>query len=214
MVKKSYNHSHREDTVKKMERTLMGKEVIHEIRVPYAKNTPVGNVVVASISRAGFERISRIPESEIFVTSISEIEHVISELSEPTERDKERELEEIRQVIQPKYYEYADVFSKIRSDTLPPHRKGVDHKIKLEEKATPGYCPLYKMSMEQLEAAKTYIYENLHKGFIVPSNAPFASPILMAKKADGGLRFCVDFRKLNSVIKKDLYPLPLIDEMM
>jgi hypothetical protein len=90
----------------------------------------------------------------------------------------------------------------------------VDHKIELEEKATPGYCPLYKMSMEQLEAAKTYIYENLHKGFIVPSNAPFASPILMAKKADGGLRFCVDFRKLNSVTKKDLYPLPLIDEMM
>jgi hypothetical protein len=90
----------------------------------------------------------------------------------------------------------------------------VDHKIELEEKATPGYCPLYKMSVEQLKAAKTYIYENLHKGFIVPSNAPFASPILMAKKADGGLRFYVDFRKLNSVTKKDLYPLPLIDEMM
>jgi hypothetical protein len=55
------------------------------------------------------------------------------------------------------------------------------------------------MSLEELEAAKKYITENLHKRFIVLSSASYVSPILMASKPGGGLRFCVDFRKLNSV---------------
>lgn len=70
------------------------------------------------------------------------------------------------------------------------------------------------MSVEHLVAAKKYIHDNLQKGFIVPSSAPYASPILLAKKPGGGLRFCVDFRKLNSITKKDIYPLPLIDELI
>lgn len=77
-----------------------------------------------------------------------------------------------------------------------------------------GYGPLYKMNAEELEAAREYIIDNLHKGFIVPSNAPFASLILMAEKPGGGLRFCVDYWKLNTIIKKDCYPLPLIDEVL
>jgi hypothetical protein len=69
------------------------------------------------------------------------------------------------------------------------------------------------MTERELEAVKDYITENLDKGFIVPSNAPYASPILMVKKADGGLRFYVDYRKLNALSRKDVYPLPLIQEV-
>lgn len=79
---------------------------------------------------------------------------------------------------------------------------------------TVGYEPLRKMSLEEAEAAREYILENLEKGFISPSDAPWASPILMAKKPGGGLRFCVDYRKLNSITEKDRYPLPLIDETL
>lgn len=60
---------------------------------------------------------------------------------------------------------------------------------------------------------KQYLEANLDKGFIVPSAAPFASPVLVARSA-GKLRFCVDYRKLNAMSKKDRYPLPLIDELM
>jgi hypothetical protein len=63
-------------------------------------------------------------------------------------------------------------------------------------------------------AIKEYLLENLDKGFIVPSLAPFASPILFVKKPDGSLRFCVDYRKLNQLTKKDQHPLPLIDETL
>jgi hypothetical protein len=55
------------------------------------------------------------------------------------------------------------------------------------------YCLLYKMSLEELEAAKQYIQENLDKGFIVPSQAPFALPILIVRKHDGALHLCVNY---------------------
>ena len=77
-----------------------------------------------------------------------------------------------------------------------------------------GFSPLYQQSAAELEEVKRYLAENLHKGFIEPSQAPFTSPILFVKKPNGSLRFCIDFRKLNSLTKKDRYPLPLIEETL
>ena len=50
---------------------------------------------------------------------------------------------------------------------------------------------------------KEYLLENLYKGFIMPSSSPFASPMLFVAKPNGGLRFYVNYYKLNSLIKKD-----------
>ena len=70
------------------------------------------------------------------------------------------------------------------------------------------------MTMAELETVKKYLVNNLEKGFIAPSQAPFAAPILFVKKANGSLRFCIDFRKLNQITRKDQYPLLLIDETL
>ena len=104
-------------------------------------------------------------------------------------------------------------FSKQESDTLAPHRI-IDHKIELTGDHTLGFCHLNKHSVEELETMRDYLTANLGKGFVVNSKAPFASPVLFARKPDGSLRFCVDYRKLNALTKKNRYPLPLIDETL
>ena len=54
----------------------------------------------------------------------------------------------------------------------------------------------------------------LGKGIIQPSSSPWVSPIVLVPKKDGQLRFCIDYRKLNSVTKKDQYPLPHIEDIL
>lgn len=70
------------------------------------------------------------------------------------------------------------------------------------------------MSPFKLRNLKEYLNENLSKGFIVPSGATYSSPVLFAAKANGDLRFCMDYRKLNAITKSNRYPLPLIDEVI
>ena len=68
------------------------------------------------------------------------------------------------------------------------------------------------MTTSQLKFVKKFLEEHLKKRFIEASSAPCSSPILLAKKPGGRIRFCVDYQKLNSLTKKDAYPLPLIAE--
>ena len=63
---------------------------------------------------------------------------------------------------------------------------------------------------------KNVVKEELDKmtkqDVIEPSSSAWASPIVLVKKKDGSIRFCVDYRKLNSITTKDAYPLPRIED--
>jgi len=112
-----------------------------------------------------------------------------------------------------RYKDYVDVFSKDRAETLAPHRP-IDHAIDLEPGFNIPYGRIYNLSEVELKTLKAYIETNLAKGFIQRSSSPAAAPILFAKKKDGGLRLCVDYRALNRATVKNRYPLPLISEML
>jgi hypothetical protein len=165
---------------------------------------------IAHISASAFRMQSRRQDNISFSTSLYEIDRMINEKED---LDDDTTLEEIKAKVPVQSQAYLDVFSKAASDRLPPHRS-YDHRIQLESENTLGYSPLWHQSTDELKAIKQYLLENLDKGFIEASQAPYASPTLFVKKPNGSLRFCVDFRKLNLLSRKDRYPLPLIDETL
>ena len=54
----------------------------------------------------------------------------------------------------------------------------------------------------------------LKKGIIEESYSPWSSPVVLVTKKNGKTRFCVDYRKLNEITKKDNHPIPRIDDML
>ena len=54
----------------------------------------------------------------------------------------------------------------------------------------------------------------LAAGQIEPAQSPFGAGVLFARKKDGSLRLCIDYRALNAITVKDKYPLPRIDEIL
>ncbi|KAE8975166.1 hypothetical protein PF011_g24587 [Phytophthora fragariae] len=72
----------------------------------------------------------------------------------------------------------------------------------------------YRVSGAEGEVTEAEVDQYLEMGFICPSHSPWARPALMIRKPDGGIRFCIDYRKLNAVTVKDCYPMPLIDDIL
>ncbi len=65
-----------------------------------------------------------------------------------------------------------------------------------------------------MEEVRDHIQKLLKQRVIRKSISPYAAPVVLVRKRDGGLRLCVDYRQLNSHTVKDAYPLPRIEEAL
>uniref|UniRef100_A0AAZ1X8S4 Gypsy retrotransposon integrase-like protein 1 n=1 Tax=Oreochromis aureus TaxID=47969 RepID=A0AAZ1X8S4_OREAU len=72
----------------------------------------------------------------------------------------------------------------------------------------------HRLPLSKRQVAEEKIREMAAAGVIEPSNSPWAAPVVLVGKKNGSPRFCVDFRRLNAVTKKDSFPLPRIDEAL
>ncbi len=122
-------------------------------------------------------------------------------------------LEDIKVKLSSKYQNFLDVFNWAQADKLLSHHS-YDHKIKLTSDATSSCCRAYQMSLYKLQKVKKYLNENLFKKFIISSKASYFSLVLFILKANEDLRFCVDYQKLNAIIKRNCYSLSLINEVI
>ena len=201
----------RQNNLRAMNQALAGVSTRQSsVRRPKVIKLDLPPIDIAAIGAVGFRRNLQDIRSIVFSTSLYEIDYLL----EKEIADKEDDLRVLENLPE-EYRDIIDAFSKAASDSLPP-RRPYDHKIQLTDGTTDdlSFTPLRHQTADELRAVKQYLIENLHKGFIEASQAPFAAPILFVKKHDGSLRFCIDYRKLNSLTRKDQYPLPLIEETL
>ena len=125
---------------------------------------------------------------------------IISLISEPYHSG----IDPIDRVID----KYSKIFSK-KNSTLPPC---LVKPIKIITEGPPICQRAYRAPLTKRTEISKAVDDMLAQGIIQPSCSPWASPVTLVPKPDGSIRFCVDYRKLNQVSKKDRYPVPLASD--
>ncbi len=119
-------------------------------------------------------------------------------------RLEERQQQDLQQLI--------SRFTKTIRDT-PGRTTIIEHDINTGT-ARPIRLPPYRLPQAYRGTVKNEMQEMLEHGVIEPSTSEWSAPIVLVKKKDGSMRFCVDYRRLNGVSEADAYPMPRIDEMI
>ncbi|CAF4673584.1 unnamed protein product, partial [Rotaria socialis] len=117
----------------------------------------------------------------------------------------EHQKKEIRKLI----HTFPDVFNEQAGRT-----KKLQHRINLVPDAQANNSPPFRYAPARKQIIEENLKDMLDQGIISPSASPWASPVILVPKKDGTLRFCVDYRKLNSVTIRDAYPIPRIDDTL
>ncbi|UYV64788.1 K02A2.6-like [Cordylochernes scorpioides] len=94
-----------------------------------------------------------------------------------------------------------------------PARSKIKHKIDTGDHAPTKQRP-YRVSGMERKIIQQEVYRMMKQDIIQFSESPWSSPVVLVKKKNGSWRFCVDYRRLNKITKKDVYPLPRVDDAL
>ncbi|XP_055633186.1 uncharacterized protein K02A2.6-like [Toxorhynchites rutilus septentrionalis] len=105
-----------------------------------------------------------------------------------------------------------------RDDANMPFSKIVDVRvhIKMNPEITPCFQPLRRISIPMEVAVNKKLEELLRRDIIEAKKGPatWVSPLVVAKKINGDIRFCVDLRRVNQAVIRDRHPMPIIEEIL
>ena len=168
-----------------------------------AKGTEVGLFSPVTIIRRCLDQPSPVAPRYDRAFS-SELQEILKGASEHLDASQKRVVKELLN-------QYQSVFVTNQNDfgrtSLVQHR--------IDTGATPPIRqPPRRVPLAKQQEAANLVNEMSAAGVIEPSQSPWASPVVLVKKKDGTTRFCVDYRRLNDVTKKDSYPLPRIDDTL
>jgi transposase InsO family protein len=107
-------------------------------------------------------------------------------------------------------FAHGDLFT---DDTGPRSASVLPHEIKTGD-AKPTKSRPYRVGPAEEKVQREKIEELVQKGYARPSTSPWSAPVVLVRKKDGSWRFCIDYRKLNKVTERDVYPLPRIDDTL
>ncbi len=179
--------------------------------------SPFNSMNIAMIKTAAYRSLVKWSNVTTFVIIITKIDRLLKTARNKLEDvnlqelSHEKILKEVKAKLSLKYHDYLDVFDRAITDQLLSHYF-YDHEIELINEKTSSWSHLYHMSGHKLQKIKNYLIKHLNKDFISSSSALYTSLILFIEKKDDSLRFCVNYRKLNALIKRNCYFLSLIDE--
>jgi Retroviral aspartyl protease len=138
--------------------------------------------------------------------------NISAEIAAAKEMVKEKKT--WKEIILQHYYQYKTVFTKDSFNTLPD-KCTWDHAINLKDNVDPILdCKIYPLEPGEQDELNVFLEENLSSGRIRLSQSKIASPFFFIKKKDGRLRPVQDYRKLNEMMIKNCYPLPLTHELI
>ncbi|UYV71576.1 hypothetical protein LAZ67_8003727 [Cordylochernes scorpioides] len=119
----------------------------------------------------------------------------------------ESQKEKLRNLLK----NYTDIFEFSKRKQFKD--VNVKHRINTGDHLPTKQRP-YRVAPRERQIIQDEVNKMEKLDIIQPSESPWASPVVLIRKKDGSWRFCVDYRRLNKITKKDVYPLPRIDDTL
>ena len=172
------------------------------------------------------ETVTVFADTELATLEEAEIPVQAVQTTHDTDTSDKDKLEQLRQMVsetetdlspveKDKFFSllcsFEDIFARSNSDLGKTSK--LKHRINTETD-TPIRQPVRRLPPHYRENVKKLLNEMLEAGVVEESTSPWASPIVLVKKKDGSVRFCVDYRKVNKITHRDAYPLPRIDSTL